>query len=838
MSGDLFLPIIMLLGTLLQSLVFFLVYLQNRETSVGIWTFSWLCYSLRFLFQILILLHQPTTLLMFGYQLSTLVSGYLMILGSYLWFQQKVIRPLAYLFPLLCFWILIASILTLQPLAMTIPTHVFLGCGYIWTGFQFITSPRITSIGRSLVGWAFIVWGLHKLDFPFLSEVPWFVPWGYLLAGLLSFCVSMGFLILFYERTKLSLLESEEKYKKLYELESDAIFLIENETGNILEVNTAACKMYGYSRSELLQMDHTQVSAEPEKTRAATEQQLSVVPIRYHKKKDGTVFAVEITASHIDWNGTKMHIAAIRDIQQRIEIEQSLEQQKRFLKNVIDTIPNGMYVTDSDGRITLANRKVLKWFQVREEELLGQSLQEVKPDHPLARIMAHQDRLILEGLERRVETEDSFLDESNRERWYYTIKQAMPDESGNCIGIISVSVETTELRILERQLLHAQKLESIARLTGGVAHDFNNILTVINGYADMILTRRFSEEKLLASAEQIKKAGDRAASLTQQLLAFSRKQIIQPEVIHVNEKLLDIQKMLDRLLGEDIEYLTCPVKDLGFVNIDPGQLEQIVINLALNARDAMPEGGTLFISTQNVEVDQEFARKQVDAVPGSYVMISISDTGCGMDQEMLSRIFEPFFTTKEQGKGTGLGLSTVYGIVKQNQGFIVVTSKPGSGSTFQVYLPRHQVTELPHSSHLSGTNLIKGNEMILIAEDDDSIRALLTSILSESGYQVISAGNGRDALNLYRAHQENIHLIVSDVVMPVMSGRELISEISQINRDVKFVIMSGYTDDAVIRDGILDECINFLQKPISPENFLQKVREVLDESSYKSIRRL
>ena len=326
----------------------------------------------------------------------------------------------------------------------------------------------------------------------------------------------------------------------------------------------------------------------------------------------------------------------------------------------------------------------------------------------------------------------------------------MPDESGNCIGIISVSVETTELRILERQLLHAQKLESIARLLEAW-HDFNNILTVINGYADMILTRRFSEEKLLASAEQIKSRRscgfpDPAA------LAFSRKQIIQP-VIHVNEKLLDIQKMLDRLLGEDIEYLTCPVKDLGFVNIDPGQLEQIVINLALNARDAMPEGGTLFISTQNVEVDQEFARKQVDAVPGSYVMISISDTGCGMDQEMLSRIFEPFFTTKEQGKGTGLGLSTVYGIVKQNQGFIVVTSKPGSGSTFQVYLPRHQVTELPHSSHLSGTNLVKGNEMILIAEDDDSIRALLTSILSESGYQVISAGNGRDALNLYRAHQ-------------------------------------------------------------------------------------
>jgi signal transduction histidine kinase/CheY-like chemotaxis protein len=378
----------------------------------------------------------------------------------------------------------------------------------------------------------------------------------------------------------------------------------------------------------------------------------------------------------------------------------------------------------------------------------------------------------------------------------------------------------------ENNLRQSQKLEAIGQLAGGVAHDFNNLLTVIGGYSSMLLGKLPPESPHRPSIEEIKRAGERAGALTRQLLAFSRKQILQPRVLDLNVVVTDLEKMVRRLIGEDIDLLTITSPALGKVKADPGQIEQVLLNLIVNARDAMPKGGKLTIETRNVEHSEEYALRHA-AVPGTYIMLTVSDTGCGMDAAVKPRIFEPFFTTKGTGKGTGLGLATVYGIVKQSGGNIGVYSEVGLGSTFKVWLPRVDMI-VETDDEAIPKSIPKGTETVLLVEDEDQVRAIVKEILELQGYHVVAAANGEEALTISQDLKLDINMMITDVVMPQMSGRELAERVIALRPGLPVLFISGYTDDAIVRHGLLDEKLNFLQKPFDSATVARKVREMLD----------
>jgi two-component system, cell cycle sensor histidine kinase and response regulator CckA len=379
----------------------------------------------------------------------------------------------------------------------------------------------------------------------------------------------------------------------------------------------------------------------------------------------------------------------------------------------------------------------------------------------------------------------------------------------------------------EEQLRHAQKMEAVGRLAGGVAHDFNNLLSVVLSYTTLMLGALDAEDPIREDLGEILKAGERATDLTRQLLAFSRQQVLKPKVLDLNQAVAGMEKMLMRLLGADVEVVRIEGAEVGKVTADPGQVEQILMNLAVNARDAMPRGGKLTIRTENVELDEAYARLHVGVMPGPYVKLTVADTGVGMDKETLSRVFEPFFTTKPRGQGTGLGLSTVFGIVKQSQGHIAVVSEPGKGASFEVYLPWSERAGQSAYPEPTSTETHRGTETILLVEDDEQVRAVAGGILRRSGYTVLEAPGPGEALLVSEQHAGEIHLVLTDVVLPRMNGPQLVERLLPLRPQMKVLYMSGYTDDAILRRGLEDIDLAYLQKPLRPEALTSKVREVL-----------
>jgi two-component system, cell cycle sensor histidine kinase and response regulator CckA len=402
--------------------------------------------------------------------------------------------------------------------------------------------------------------------------------------------------------------------------------------------------------------------------------------------------------------------------------------------------------------------------------------------------------------------------------------------AGTVLDITELKQAEKALHQTEEQLRHAQKMQAIGRLAGGVAHDFNNLLTAVIGYSEILLERTDIDDPRRAEIEQIRNAGERAASLTRQLLAFGRKQVLHPTVLDLNAVITEMERMLRSLIGEKIDLAVQSDPELGKVKVDSTQIQQVILNLAINARDAMPDGGRLTIETANTEIDEMYARGQLSIQPGPYVTLIVRDSGCGMDFETQGRIFEPFFTTKEIGKGTGLGLSTVYGIVKESGGNIEVYSEPNQGSIFKIHLPRVEENTLPKAAGLPDQIQARGTETLLLVEDDPMVRKLTVSILREQGYTVLEAAEGDDAVRVAQQHLGPIHLVLSDVVLPGMGCREVVEKVVGLHPDVKIVYFSGYAGDAVIRQGLVEGHINFLEKPFTVAQLAKKVREVLESS--------
>jgi signal transduction histidine kinase len=417
----------------------------------------------------------------------------------------------------------------------------------------------------------------------------------------------------------------------------------------------------------------------------------------------------------------------------------------------------------------------------------------------------------------------------------YILKSALTRLSSAFVNALKRSEAEKEkaealeaLRQSQEQLMQSQKLEAIGQLAGGVAHDFNNLLTAILGYSHLGLGQLAENDPMRTNFEEIKKASERAASLTRQLLAFSRKQVMQPRVLNLNSVVPEMEKMLRRMIGENIQLRTALQADLGNVRADPSQMEQVLMNLVLNARDAMPSGGKLTLETANVYLDENYARQRPSVVPGAYVMLAVCDTGTGIDQETQQHIFEPFFTTKEQGKGTGLGLSTVYGIVKQSGGYIWMNSEVGKGTAFKIYLPRVNKLAERYTHETAPAEIPGGTETILLVEDEHTVRRLAKDVLESNGYRVIEAASGKDAIRLAEDHPDSIDLLLTDVVMPEMGGRELAGRLTSLRPEIEVLFMSGYTDSTFFDHDVLEGGINFIQKPFTPEALALKAREALE----------
>jgi signal transduction histidine kinase len=417
------------------------------------------------------------------------------------------------------------------------------------------------------------------------------------------------------------------------------------------------------------------------------------------------------------------------------------------------------------------------------------------------------------------------------ERIMWTEGGKHADEDAKDSDVLAIFHDVTEHRLAEQRSNQSERLAAIGRLTGGVAHDFNNILTVIIGRSGLLLAQLAPDSPDKTSIEEIDRAAQRAAGLTRQLLAFSRKQILQAKVMDLNTVVTDIESMIRRLIGEDIQLVLNLEPSLGQIKGDQGQLEQVLMNLAVNSRDAMPLGGMLIIETNNVSLDENYARNHITVEAGNFVLLAVSDTGMGMEKDVQEHIFEPFFSTKPAGKGTGLGLSTVYGIIKQSGGNIWVYSEPGKGTTFKIYLPRIGEAPQAKSSEERVAPPVRGSETILLVEDEDSLRHLARDVLEMNGYRVIDAPNGSSALELYNQQDDRVHLLLTDVVMPGMSGRELAERATQLDPELKVIYMSGYTDDTVVLHAVFDEGIDFIQKPFSPDSLAEKVRVVLDKEA-------
>lgn len=543
----------------------------------------------------------------------------------------------------------------------------------------------------------------------------------------------------------------------------------------------------------------------------------------------GEVFPLEATVSPVRSGGRKFYTLVVRDITERKRAEETLRASEERFRLLVDGVRDyELIMLDPTGHILTWNAGAERITAYTADEIVGRHYSVFYLPEDVALGKTNQKLQAAIEVE-RFEEEGWRVRKDGSRFWAWVAVTAVRNASGTLQGFAKLTRDLTERKKLEAQFQQSQKMEAVGRLAGGVAHDFNNLLTIINGCSEMLMEKFPAGDPDWELLGQIRDAGERSASLTRQLLMFSRKQVVAAKVMDVNSLVADAVKMLRRMIGEDIRLETV-LRATGRIKADPGQLEQVLLNLVVNARDAMPGGGRLLIETNDVNLGAGHSREHANISPGYYLLLAVSDTGCGMPPEVKARLFEPFFTTKEVGKGTGLGLAVIHGVVKEAGGQVDVYSEVGMGTTFKVYLPR--IDEPVHSIS-SGSQLQpspRGTETVLLVEDEDAVRALTRHVLAGNGYKVLEASDGDTALRVAMSHEGPIHLLVTDVVMPGLGGPKLAERIASLHHETRILFLSGYTDDAVVRHGILHDEVEFLQKPFSPLVLARKVREVLDKT--------
>lgn len=513
---------------------------------------------------------------------------------------------------------------------------------------------------------------------------------------------------------------------------------------------------------------------------------------------------------------------------QAVALQASATHYQKFLRQVIDTNPHLIFVKDWEGRYVLANAAVAELYGTNVESVLGKRDADFNPKQEEVEKYLRDDREVMASQRAtHISEEPATNARTGETRWFQTVKVPLQSLDGSTQQVLGVATDITDRKHLEEQFRQAHKMEAVGRLAGGVAHDFNNVLTIIRAQTEFLLADLAGDDPRRGDVLEIQDAADRAAAFTRQLLAFSRRQLLQPEVLDLNGVVGGMEMMVRRLLGEDVVLLTKFHPDLPRISADPSQLQQVVLNLAVNARDAMPRGGTLLIETALVELDEHYPRQHPTAKPGVHVVLAVTDTGCGMDPATRSRVFEPFFTTKEHGKGTGLGLSTVYGIVKQSGGHIWVYSELGRGTTFKLYFPPNYGALKASEPDRTVAPLNGSGATILLVEDERLVRSTVRRLLERHGYKVLEAANGQDALTLVTSRQTEIHLVLSDMVMPGMGGMELADRVRTLSPTLPVLLMTGYTEEAITRAGERPRDEQIIEKPFTLNAMLEKVRWAL-----------
>ena len=634
------------------------------------------------------------------------------------------------------------------------------------------------------------------------------------------------------QRIEEELRQSNEKYARMIQSSPDAITLRTLPERRYIEVNEGFCRMTGYAPEEVIGKTSSELNvwADPDQRGVTLQKVLREGEVHEEefrfRTKSGEIRFGQLAAVTVAVGNQQCMLSVSRDITERKRAEEELRRSEADFRSLVHDSPFGILKVTLEGRILQANPALVNMLGYEsEEDLCARNMERDVYHEPKQRQRLVEENSQKEGFH-NVEVQWKRKDGNIITALLNGRRVAGPDPAQTYYEVFAEDI--TQRRILERQLFQSQKMEAIGRLAGGIAHDFNNLLGVILGHTEILEESAGRDRRLQRSVEAIQSATQRAAALTTQLLAFSRKQMVEPRILDLNVAVREIEKLLRRVIGEDIELLIRAQSGVGTVQIDPGQLDQILMNLVVNARDAMANGGKLIVETSAVTLDDSYVGQHLGAAAGPFVLLSVSDTGCGMDQETLSHIFEPFFTTKEKGKGTGLGLSTVYGIVKQCGGYIMAYSEPGRGTTFKVYFPH--VSGTPDSRRASDrrVEVPGGKETVLLVEDETALRELTRGLLETAGYTVLEAANVEDAIRLAESAHRKIDLLLTDVVMPGMDGHELSRQLTSTCPSLKVLYMSGYTDDVIVHKGVLTRGTTLLQKPFGRAGLLGKVRQVLD----------
>jgi PAS domain S-box-containing protein len=932
------------------ALVFLYLFLQERQRHLVIWTCAWVVYSLRFVFQILIVRYGYSEWLWFANQATTIASGILLLWGTFVFSGKRM--PPAWLYGslLCCAWTVAALWYELAFFWLTMPLFALNGGIYIWTGVMLLGYREALGVGHKITGWAFVVWGLHKLDYPFIRPVEWFAPWGYLLGSLLQLIVALGLILLYFELTKKRLIfneqryrrvledqaeyivrwlpdgtrtyvndaycrltgssreqiegtsffprlpenlrvqltsrivgltpghpaitwerqikvadggrrwvrwtdrgffnedqelvelqssgqdiddqrraetalrESEQRYRDLFENNYLPMLLIDPADGAIGEANPAACSFYGYDEKRMTGMRLQQINTRPddEICRMLDDSVRSVKNFHQarHRLASGSVRDVEVVCLPVNVSGRKMLNSIIYDITDRKHAESQLA----LLFTAIEQAAESLIITDANANIQFVNPAFEKRSGYKREEVLGLNPRILKS--------GVQDGDFYRRMWNRLSAGEQWhgrlvnrTKEGNRFEEDVAISPVRGDD-GEIVSYVKIARDVTLEVELESQLIQSQKMEAVGRLAGGVAHDFNNLLSVIMGYAELCRLQLGDDQPLRSKVQEIINAADSASLLTRQLLAFSRKQVLQFEILNMSKIVRAMKNMLGRLIGEHIRLEISLVDDLDTIRADRSQVEQIIMNLVVNSRDAIRGDGFICIETANVGAPPDCDLASADE-NRHWVMLKISDNGAGIPTGLTSKVFDPFFTTKEIGKGTGLGLSTVHGIVKQHGGTIRLESSPGEGTVFRICFPAEIEKAAPVVVQPTKKRSGHGGATILVVEDEDIVRSVVGDILKSQGYNVIEVAESSKAERVALDHEGKIDLLISDVVMPKMNGMEVAACISARRPEMKVLLMSGYADGNV--DGGEAAAVegNFIQKPFTVSSLSQKVMEVL-----------
>ena len=635
--------------------------------------------------------------------------------------------------------------------------------------------------------------------------------------------------------TEEALKQSEEKFREVVELLPQPFFEM-NQDGNVTFASRKAFESLGYSQEDVEKGIHIlQLIAPEDRTRAWANMERTLVgePQGGREyvalRKDGATFPGFVHSVPVVSEGKIVGVRGIiTDFSERKKYEQVLKLSERRLRQVIDLVPHFIFAKSRDGKFILANKAVAEAYGTTVEDLIGKTDADLNPGSEHTRPLLGRDPNVVESEPFQSTAEEFIIDTAGVPHIVQTTEIPFTESGSEIPAVLGVSVDVTERKRLEEQLRQAAKMEAIGRLAGGVAHDFNNLLSVVMGYTDLLMHQIPQDSPQYGKLVHIGQAADRAAALTRQLLAFSRKQLLDVKVLNLNDVVSGLEPMLRRLIGEDIELKILGSSSLGMMRADQAQIEQILMNLVVNSRDAMPKGGSLTIETANTDLDAEYSQSCDEIIAGPYVMLAVSDDGHGMDARTVSCIFDPFFSTKEKGVGTGLGLSTVYGIVKQHGGHVSVYSEVGRGTTFKIYLPRVDESPEHESEETVAEPRPQGTETILLVEDEAMVRQVAQEALEVLGYALLPARDAEEAQRICAGHKGRIHLLLTDVVLPRMDGKTLFDRLAPSRPDMKVLFVSGYTEDFIVHHGVLDRGVHFIQKPFTVDGLARKVREVLD----------